>query len=405
MADWSMCRDQRERDIARFWRTGHMRSESIRGYLQWVRRFYRYCQDHRLDEQSELTLDGAIRFVNQYIGPRTKGLLAPITRPSACHALHAWACGLRALGIPIPAWRQLPAGARLTPILAAYAHYRRSQCGTAATTLRRDLAIAQAFLGLLRRRGRSVQRIHVGDLEDFVTMQTRQVSTRTVVDGCSALRSFLRFLRITGRTSRNFAECVLAPRFCADRPPRGLPWADVCRILRAIPQYVPPGKRDYAMLLLMAVYGFGAAEVLHLSLDDVDWKHRVLHTRRPKTGLLIEVPLLPPIACALAAYIRDERPSPTPLRRIFVSTSLPYEPLTSGAIRHRIREYAGRVGIEAPVIGAHAFRHSHATRQIDAGANPHVVGDILGHRRPSSTSVYVRVALRRLRTVALPVPR
>ncbi|MBE3132595.1 MAG: tyrosine-type recombinase/integrase, partial [Acidobacteria bacterium] len=84
---------------------------------------------------------------------------------------------------------------------------------------------------------------------------------------------------------------------------------------------------------------------------------------------------------------------------------MPYESLTSGGIRHRIRHYAHRVGITAAIIGAHAFRHSHATRQIDAGINPTVVGDILGHRRPSSTSVYVRVALRRLRTVALPVPR
>jgi site-specific recombinase XerD len=84
---------------------------------------------------------------------------------------------------------------------------------------------------------------------------------------------------------------------------------------------------------------------------------------------------------------------------------MPYTPLTSGAIRHRIHHYARQAGVDAPVIGAHAFRHSHATRQIDAGANPKVVSDILGHRRPSSTSVYVRVALRRLRGVALPVPR
>ena len=57
------------------------------------------------------------------------------------------------------------------------------------------------------------------------------------------------------------------------------------------------------------------------------------------------------------------------------------------------------------MIGAHALRHSHASRQIDAGANLQVLGAILGHRRPASTSRYVRVALRRLRTVALPVPR
>ena len=84
---------------------------------------------------------------------------------------------------------------------------------------------------------------------------------------------------------------------------------------------------------------------------------------------------------------------------------MPYEPLTSGAIRHRIRYYADLAGISTKVIGAHAFRHSHASRQIDSGANVKIVSDILGHRSSSSTSVYVRVALERLRAVALPVPR
>lgn len=84
---------------------------------------------------------------------------------------------------------------------------------------------------------------------------------------------------------------------------------------------------------------------------------------------------------------------------------MPYEPMSSAALRHRIRHYASRAGVSARVIGAHAFRHAHASRQIDAGANLKVVSEILGHRSCSSTSVYVRVALRRLRTVALPVPR
>jgi integrase/recombinase XerD len=90
---------------------------------------------------------------------------------------------------------------------------------------------------------------------------------------------------------------------------------------------------------------------------------------------------------------------------VFLRENMPYEPITSGAIRHRIRYYADLAGISTKVIGAHAFRHSHARRQIDAGANVKVVGDILGHRSSSSTSVYVRVALERLRAVALPVPR
>jgi integrase len=159
------------------------------------------------------------------------------------------------------------------------------------------------------------------------------------------------------------------------------------------------------MLLLMATYGFGGAEVVQLSLDAVDWHHRVVRARRPKTGRDLELPLLPSVARALAVYVRDERPSPTLHRRLFVSTRLPYGPLTTAAIRHRMQMYARRAGLDATGIGAHTFRHSHATRQIDAGAHPQVVGEILGHRRPQSTSAYIRVAMRRLRRVALPVPR
>jgi integrase/recombinase XerD len=90
---------------------------------------------------------------------------------------------------------------------------------------------------------------------------------------------------------------------------------------------------------------------------------------------------------------------------MFLRKIMPYEPIPSAAIRYLIRRNARLAGISAKVIGAHAFRHSHASRQIDSGANVKVVSDILGHRSSSSTSVYVRVALKRLRTVALPVPR
>jgi site-specific recombinase XerD len=159
------------------------------------------------------------------------------------------------------------------------------------------------------------------------------------------------------------------------------------------------------MLLMMALYGLGAAEVLALQLEDVNWKSGIVSVRRPKTGVQIELPLLPAVARALSSYLKRERPSSVHTRRIFVSTMIPYNPLTSSAIRYQIRRYASKAGVVAKMIGAHAFRHAHASRQIDAGAELKVVSDILGHRRPSSTSVYVRVALRRLREVTLPVPK
>src|SRR6202011_133142 len=136
-------------EVVRFWRSGHLARNSMLVYLQWVRRFRVYCQRHHLDETSHLTLDGAHRFTQHYVGPRKKG---PVTAKSCAlgwRALHAWACALRALKIPVPQWRPERAPARVTPLLAAYGLYRRSHCGIAEGTLQRDLEVAQAFLALL----------------------------------------------------------------------------------------------------------------------------------------------------------------------------------------------------------------------------------------------------------------
>jgi integrase/recombinase XerD len=392
--------------VVRVWRRNGLSPGATQSYLQWVRLFRADCQRRHLDERSELTLEGARRFTARYRGRRKRGPVGATTRRVARTALRAWAYALGSLDASVPRWLPTPAPARLSPLLTAFAEYRRTHGGVADGTLERDLEAATTFLALVRAAGRSPRSATVADLDRFVSHLMAFLCTRSVVRRCSSLRTFLRFLRVTGRSRADLAPCVVAPRFCVSaQPPRALPWRDVRRILRSIPQAVPPGKRDFAMLLIMATYGLGAAEVLGLHLDAVDWKTQVVHVRRPKTGAVVELPLLPPVARALAAYLRAERPRDNRLRSVFLSTRMPYTPLTGGGIRHRIRDHARRAGITVPIIGAHAFRHSHATRQIESGINPKVVGDILGHRRPSSTSVYVRVALRRLRTVALPVPR
>jgi integrase/recombinase XerD len=399
-------RDEREKQVVQLWRGGDISPGTVRTYLDWVRRFYAYCERLGLDDVAELTLKGVWRFARSYVGPRTKGPVCASSCFIARNALHAWAFAIGALGTMLPEWNSRPAQAPLPPLLKEYCEFRCRHRGVAEGTLRRDAGEVGIFLALLRKRGKSVGKITASDLDAFVAQQAEHFSRRTVARACTALRSFLRFLRSTGRLHRDLAPCVLAPRVrFAERPPRALPWADVQRILGSIQQGQSPGKRDFAMLLMMALYGLGAAEVLALQLEDVNWKSGIISVRRPKTSVQIELPLLPAVARALTSYLKRERPSSVLTRRIFVSTMIPYNPLTSSAIRHRIRRYASKAGVAARMIGAHAFRHAHASRQIDAGAELKVVSDILGHRRPSSTSVYVRVALRRLREVTLPVPK
>jgi site-specific recombinase XerD len=398
--------DSRERAVVQLWRKGHLSAGTIAIYLHWVRRFIKYCAKRKLLETEELTTGGVRRFIRGYVGARLRGRpSAQNSRNLASNALHAWACALGALGMPVPSWRHKQAP-YLSPLLREYCHYRRVHNGVSDSTLVRDVETARGFLRQLRREKRPIRLVILADVDMFVRELATRLSKRTVADTCSSLRAFLRFLKITGRLSTDLAGGVIAPRYRTDeRLPRNLPWSEVQRILRSISRTAPPGKRDYAMVLLLATYGLGAAEVLAIRLEDLDWRNGVLRVRRPKTNVPIELPLLPAVAKALMAYLRWERPPARSVHSLFLRRNMPYEPITSSAIRYRIRHYARLAGIADKVIGAHAFRHSHASRQIDSGANVKIVSDILGHRSSSSTSVYVRVALKRLRTVAIPVPR
>jgi site-specific recombinase XerD len=399
-----MPRDAREKAVIATWRASGLRVGTIAAYLGWIRRWRSHWLARGIDELRYLTLAGAIEFASTIIGRRHRHHLTAMCRASVRNGLHAWSCALQTLGVAVPCWRPSLPKRRLPPLLDEYAEYRRAHRGVAVGTMRRDVDIAVEFLAFLRSRERTIAAARIVDIDAFVDGMLDRLSRATVADQCSSLRGFLRFLRATGRVRHDLATAVVGPRVhVSARPPRALPWDDVRRILHAISRRDRREIRDYAILLLLASYGMGAAEVARLRLDDIDWTSKLLHVRRPKTGVPTELPLLPAVARALASYLRRGRPRCAAACAVFLTFSMPHRPITSAAVCHRVCKYARRVGIA--VVGGHVFRHSHATRQIDLGADPKVVGDILGHRRPSSTSAYVRVALRRLRAIALPVPR
>ena len=160
------------------------------------------------------------------------------------------------------------------------------------------------------------------------------------------------------------------------------------------------------MLLLMSAYGLGAGEVIRMSLDDIDWRAATMRAVRPKTGVENLLPLLPAIARALVAYLRHGRPPDAQTRHVLVSMKAPYLPLSaSSAVRHVLIKHARIAGISAPYLGSHVLRHSHACRQVEQGTRTKLIGDILGHQRPESTSAYIRIATESLRELALAVPR
>lgn len=395
--------DEVERAVVRVWRASGRRPGTIHIYLLWVRKYRRYCAERGLCEVRGLTLKQVPVFVAAY--SRTHRCHRSVAEHSARSAMRAWAIALRQLGHDVPQWTDAPPEREIPPIIAQFAEHRRLRSNVAPRTIRRDVDFASAFLRFVRRRGRNLDNVRLFDVDGFIMSLSERMTPKTLSGWCSALRVFFRFLRSAGIVRFDLAPAIMSPRVVAiDRPPRTLTWQEIRRLLRSLKRRSAKGRRAFAILLTMISYGLGAAEVSGLDLDDVDWESRTIRVRRPKTGVLTLLPLSPSVARALAAYIAHGRPPNTRDRAIFVQRAMPHERMSGSAVRHCVRDHTRAAGIRGG-IGAHVLRHTHASRQIDGGAPPKTVGDILGHRDPRSTSVYVRVAIRRLRALSLPVPR
>nr|WP_218192237.1 site-specific integrase [Pseudomonas sp. A46] len=246
----------------------------------------------------------------------------------------------------------------------------------------------------------------LSDLDAFlIECADRYARTTTAAIACS-VRAFARFLLATGRIALDLADSVISPvqpKF--ERPRPALPWSDVQRLLRAVDISSARGLRDHPLLLMMSTYGFGAGEVIALRLENIDWGAGTLQITRPKTGVAFTLPLLPPVARVLARYLRHGRPPHTPTRHVFVQMKMPFGPLaSSSAVRHVLVKHARAAGLNASFLGSHVLRHSNSARQIDMGARPRVLSDLLEHRDPESLSAYVRIATESLREISLPVP-
>ena len=367
----------------------------------------RSCRQRGEVAEEQLKWEIVERWVDQCIG--AWGTDPDVTKRTVHSALWAWSWGLKACGYKIPSWVSAPLPPRaLSPLQDAFVRYRRDVRGAAESTIRRDLAHIQEFLGSLRRQRRSIATIKVAHIDRFLHESSRRMAAKDA--GACGLRSpFISSIPLRlWADSPQSSHC----RYWTTDPSRrhatsrSCPGPRCAESFGRIDRTTRTGRRDYAMLLLMATYGLGSGEVRGLTLESVDWRRRQLRVVRPKTNREICLPLLPGVAQALVAYLRSGRPRHCTARALFVQMHAPYGRLqSSSAIRHVLRKHALSAGVSSTHLGSHVLRHSHASRQIDQGASATVVGDILGHRRPESTSVYVRVALHRLRGVALPVPR
>lgn len=184
--------------------------------------------------------------------------------------------------------------------------------------------------------------------------------------------------------------------------PKGIERGQVKRLLRSCDRRTAMGRRDYAVLLLLARLGLRAGEVAALTLDDIDWKAGEIIVRG-KGPRLDRLPLPADVGEAVVAYLHQRPHCAT--RRVFVTVRAPIRELAD----HRsvgciVERGLTRAGLDPPRKGAHVLRHALASDMLRRGASLPEIGELLRHRRLDTTAIYAKVDLEALRALSRPWP-
>jgi integrase/recombinase XerD len=289
-----------------------------------------------------------------------------------------------------------------SPLLVLFCDWMRRQRGVSNATL----SIYSFELGaLIKKLGEDPSRYDAKNLRQFVLEKSQHSGWASARKCICAIRMLLRFLISQGRCPEYLYASI--PTFAHWRL-SALPFylqADQVEQVIASPDLATSlGRRNRAILLLLARLGLRASDIVQLRLDDLDWRQgmiRVSGKGRRQTVL----PLTQEVGDALAAYIKDHRPQ-ADTDAVFVRSSAPYGAFTdSTAISILVARAMRRTGINCPKRGAaHILRHSVASSMLRQGVSLQEIAGVLRHRSIATTEIYAKVDVITLRQVAQPWP-
>ena len=282
-----------------------------------------------------------------------------------------------------------------------YRQYLVQERGLASATIINYVAIVRDFVAA---NPMPLDTLCLNDIHAFIRRLSRKFSRRRLQLVVTGLRSFLRYLQQRGKISADLATAVpvVANWRRADVPKTITP-QQVEALLASCDDATPAGRRDRAILLLLARLGLRASEVVAMHLDDIDWQVGNFIVRG-KGSRREPMPLPEDVGQALADYLSDGRPV-CDSRRVFIRLQAPYRGLrNASSLCDVVKRALRRAGINAPLKGAHLLRHSLATRMLTSSASLAEIGELLRHERLETTQIYAKLDLGTLRSLAQPWP-
>jgi integrase/recombinase XerD len=287
-------------------------------------------------------------------------------------------------------------------LLDAFGDWCIDQRGLAQVTTEQYVRRVAFFLRMWRPDGE----MPLGELDRRTVLETVRAASEVVTAPSlrctvTALRSFLRFLYVTGRVATPLVTAVPPlkawPRTAL---PSSMPAAEARRLVTVCDTTSPRGQRDAAVLMLLLRLGLRAAEVARLELADFDWRQGEI-TIRGKGGDRDVMPMPFEVGEAIATYLHKGRPSSSS-RAVFLTAHAPIRPLSSDGVALLVGRACKRAGVTE--VGPHRLRHTLATETLRSGAPMVEVAQLLRHADQATTSIYAAADKAAVAALARPWP-
>jgi site-specific recombinase XerD len=297
-----------------------------------------------------------------------------------------------------------PARTAREQLLADYSEYLLGGRGLTPVTVLRYLRFAKRFLA--QRASRTGQMLGCegltsGELNDYLLAASARLVVESAKREAADLRALLQFLYLRQAIDTDLAAAL--PPVAAwrgTRLPRGLSSAEVEALLQSCDRTTPSGRRDYAVMCLLARLGLRCGEIAALQLGDIDWRHGEIAVRG-KARRQDRLPLPVGVGEALADYLRADRPRCTHPQAL-LTLYPPPRPIHPSTITNVVRRACRRAGL--PEVGGHRLRHALATEMLHRGANLIEIAQVLRHSDLGTTSDYAKIDRTALHVVVAPWP-
>ncbi len=288
-------------------------------------------------------------------------------------------------------------------LVAGFAGCLAGERGLRPQTVVLYAAAARRFLGSLPAGDGDVLAGLTADaVRSFVIAESSRRGTGSLKNQVTAVRSLPRFLHLRGRIPDPVDGAAPAAAGW-HRPPltRKIRPGDVAAILASCDRDTHAGRRDYAIVMLLARLGLRAGEAAAARAGDIGWRSGTILVRG-KGGRDERLPLPADAGAAIADYCRNARPRAAASGMLFLHARAPYGPLSSSAVAHVAVRACRRAGL--PPASAHQLRHAAATAMRRAGAPLPEISQLLRHQHEGTTSKYGTIDPDELGPVTSPWP-